>query len=90
LHTTTSELQEILIEQIVKWDKGNDLWAANLIEPATKSTTLLDDYLVKGIPAIINELIQEFGHIFQTPTALRPQRVYDHSISLLPNSAPVN
>jgi hypothetical protein len=50
----------------------------------------LDDYLLKGIRATIKELIQEFGHIFQTPTALPPQRVYDHSISLLPNSAPVN
>jgi hypothetical protein len=90
LHTTSSELQEISVEQIVKWDKGNEFWATVLVEPATKSMTLLDDYLLKGIPSTIKDLIQEFGHIFQTPAALPPQRLYDHSISLLPNSAPVN
>jgi hypothetical protein len=36
LHTTTLELQKISVEQIVKWDKGNDLWVAILVEPATK------------------------------------------------------
>jgi hypothetical protein len=78
------------VEYIVKWDIGNDLWAVVLVEPATKSSTLLDDYPLKGIPTPIKDLIQEFGQIFQAPTTLPPQRLYDHSISLLPNSAPIN
>jgi hypothetical protein len=39
LQTHTPELEEVSVEQILKWDKGNDLWAGVLIEPATKSST---------------------------------------------------
>jgi hypothetical protein len=66
------------------------LWAAVLLEPTTKSYTLDDQYLVNGIPAQIKDLIQEFDAIFQTLSSLPPSRQYDHSISPLPNYAPVN
>jgi hypothetical protein len=44
-------LKEISMEQVVKWEKGNDLWATVVIEPGEKSTTLADTYLQEGIPA---------------------------------------
>jgi hypothetical protein len=78
------------VEQVLKWAKGNDLWDVVMIEPSNMSTSLLDDCLLTGIPDQIKQLIHEYGHIFQEPTALPPSRLYDHSITLLPNSAPVN
>jgi hypothetical protein len=34
------ELQEISVEQVLKWEKGNDLWAMVMVEPSSKSTSL--------------------------------------------------
>jgi hypothetical protein len=78
------------VEQVLKWEKGNALWDVVMIEPSNKSTSLVDDYLLAGIPDQIKQLIHKYGNIFQEPTALPPSRLYDHSITLLPNSAPVN
>jgi hypothetical protein len=61
-----------------------------LLEPESKSNTLLDSYLINGVPAQIKDLIHQYGQIFQEPTTLSPSKQYDHSISLLPNYAPVN
>jgi hypothetical protein len=68
-------------EQVLKWDKGNELWATVLIEPSTKSSPLLDSYIHNGIILI-------YGSIFEETKDLPPSRQYDHSISLLPNAAP--
>lgn len=84
------ELQEVSIEQLLKWDRGNDLWDTVLIESAAKSTALVDTYLQNGIPDLIKDLIHEYDTIFQEPSTLPPARVYDHSIPSLPNTAPVN
>jgi hypothetical protein len=89
-YSQPKELKEISMEQLVKWEKGNDLWVDVVIEPGEKSPTLIDTYLQKGIPAHVKELIHEFGSIFQVPSTLPPSRDYDHAITLLPNSAPVN
>jgi hypothetical protein len=35
-------------------------------------------------------LILDYGTIFQDPSALPQSKLYDHAITLLPNSAPVN
>jgi hypothetical protein len=83
-------LVEVFVEQVIKWDKGNDLWATVLIELANKSSPLLDSYIHNGIPAQIKYLILAYGSIFDEPKDLPPSRQYDHSISLLPNTAPVN
>jgi hypothetical protein len=37
----------------------------------------------------IQELIQEFDHLFSTPTQLPPQRDADHQIHLVPPAQPV-
>jgi hypothetical protein len=89
VHNQLEELQEISVEQVVKWDKGNDLWAAVLVEPATKSSTLLGTYLLSGIPEQVKSLINEFDPIFQEPTEL-PNAATILSITLLPNVATIN
>jgi hypothetical protein len=38
----------------------------------------------------MKELIHSYEAIFQEPTEFPPSRQYDHSISLLPNSVPIN
>jgi hypothetical protein len=30
------EIKEVVVEQVIKWDRGNDLWAVVLVEPAEK------------------------------------------------------
>lgn len=38
----------------------------------------------------VEELIQQFEHLFQEPKALPPQRSFDHSIPLIEGVKPVN
>jgi hypothetical protein len=79
----------LLVEQVMKWGRGNYLWVVVLLEPSTKSSTLTDHYLLNGVPTKIKDLIYDFDALFQEPYALPPSRTYDHSIILLPNAAPV-
>jgi hypothetical protein len=39
------------MEQVLKWDKGNDLWVAALLEPVANGSSLDDKYIQQGIPA---------------------------------------
>jgi hypothetical protein len=59
-----NELKEISTVQVIKWNKGNDLWATVLLEPANKPDSMIDKYIQTGIPKHIKDLIQEFGEIF--------------------------
>jgi hypothetical protein len=49
-HSSPAKLQEVSMEQLLKWDKSNDLWAAVMVEHSCKSHTLVDSYLLHGIP----------------------------------------
>ena len=42
------------------------------------------------VPECIQNTIKTFEDVFQEPKGLPPHREFDHAISLLPNSAPVN
>jgi hypothetical protein len=75
------------MEQVVKWDKGNDLWATILIEPTSQPSALTEQYIINGVPPQIIDLIREFDQIFLEPSSLPPYRVYDHSIAITPNAA---
>jgi hypothetical protein len=90
VHSEPCELLKVSAEQVLKWDKGNELWAIVLIESSTKSSPLLNNYIHNGIPDQIKDLILTYGSIFEEPKDLPPSRQYDHSISLLPNVAPIN
>jgi hypothetical protein len=43
------------VEQVLKWEKDNDLCVAVLLEPTDKSSTLTDQYLLSGVPDTIKE-----------------------------------
>lgn len=42
------------------------------------------------IPPAISTLLQEFSHLFTTPSGLPPERAFDHTIPLIPGAQPVN
>jgi hypothetical protein len=71
------------LEQFVKWHQGNDIWAL-----ATVQNT--EQPIVTDTLAAITELVQEFADVFEEPTALPPNREYDHIVLLLPNDVPIN
>jgi hypothetical protein len=90
LPSESKELQEISVGQLFKWDKGNELWAAVMSEPSSNPNYLTDSYMLHGIPGQVKSLIRKFDTIFQEPSEIPPSRAYDHSITLLPNAAPIN
>jgi hypothetical protein len=40
LPSQDKELKEVSMEQLLKWEKGNDLWATVLLEPTPQPSTL--------------------------------------------------
>lgn len=83
-------IQEISGEQPYKIYKGNDICATPIICPVIFYNNKEEQYIINGIPVEVKQLIREFDKLFQAPIELPPSRVYDHSISLLPNIVPVN
>jgi hypothetical protein len=83
-------LDEISGEQLLKWHKGNDIWAMVVVSAVTESEEFQEKYMINGIPHVVQEVILEFDNLFQTPTELPPSRAFDHPISLLPGTIPIN
>lgn len=75
--------QEVPVHQVVKWFKGNDVWALAVVEEihAVQEAAANDQ---------IQQWLTDFQDVFRQPTSLPPSRVYDHHIPLLPNVVPVN
>jgi hypothetical protein len=75
-------LSEISATNLLKSYKGNDVWALAVLN------------FVSSVPSeVLSELqllLQEFEDVFARPKSLPPQRVYDHTIPLLPSAVPVN
>jgi hypothetical protein len=46
--------------------------------------------MTTAIPTTVQEIILEFDNLFQAPTELPPSRAFDHPISLLPDTIPIN
>ncbi|KAL4587069.1 hypothetical protein LXL04_011719 [Taraxacum kok-saghyz] len=62
---------------------------------ASMHTLLFEPTLTTHDPLLstdphIQQLLQDFHHIFATPSQLPPNRPHDHRIPLLPNTPPVN
>lgn len=72
----------LLADNLLKLHKGNDVWALamiNFVEPVSSV-----------VSSEVETLLQEFEDVFSKPSALPPQRIYDHTIPLLPDTVPVN
>jgi hypothetical protein len=74
----------ISAEQVVKWQKGNDIWAMAVVHSAEES--------VKQVPPppCIHQVLAEFKDVFTEPSSLPPHREYDHTVPLVPGAIPVN
>jgi hypothetical protein len=61
-----------------------------VMSPASVTDPLQELYMTTAIPTTVQEIILEFDNLFQAPTELPPSRAFDHPISLLPNTIPIN
>jgi hypothetical protein len=73
-------------DQVYKWEKGNEVWAVALIQKVEEGL----QPNVEVVLAEVQEVLTQFHDVFKTPDVLPPSRDYDHSITLLPGTAPVN
>ena len=71
------------MEQVEKPVKGNDIWATAVVSFAIQKDGTT-------VPQIIQSTLDSFQDVFQYPQTLPPHRAFDHAISLLPGSIPVN
>lgn len=83
LPTKTTELQEVPVDQILKWEKGNDIWVVALIQPACLEKEQV-------VPVQIQEVLEKYIDVFSEPKTFPPTRAYDHAINLIPRVVPVN
>jgi hypothetical protein len=90
LPTETSVLSEISGEQVIKLAKGNDVCALVAVVATNNDASAQEKYLIRGIPKEVQEVIHDNYDLFAVPTSLPPNRVFDHDISLYPESLPVN
>ena len=81
--TSTDSISEVQIDKLVKWSKGNDIWAVALLDAQQEGH-------VTDTPEEIQQVLQEFSPVFAEPNSLPPPRAYDHAITLSPGAAPIN
>jgi hypothetical protein len=74
----------ISAEQVVKWQKGNNIWAMVVVHFVEES--------IKQVPPppCIHQVLAEFKDVFVEPSSLPPHREYDHAVPLVPGAIPVN
>jgi len=76
-------LQAISVDQIDKWYNGNELWATTVVEQSNQNDST-------SIPVPVQAVLDKYQEVFQEPKDLPPHRSFDHAITLLPGTAPVN
>jgi hypothetical protein len=68
----------ISADQVVKWQRGNDIWAMAVVHPSGEQGRPL------SIPVVIQQVLAEFKDVFANPTSLSAHREYDHTVPLVP------
>jgi hypothetical protein len=81
--TTPVAVRELPVEQLVKWSRGNEIWALAVVQP--------DEHMqVADVPDEVQSILQEYSDVFSEPKSLPPSRTYDHAITLKPDAVPFN
>lgn len=70
--------RELSVEQLIKWYKGNEIWAIAVVKPDAEHTE-------SPIPECVQTVLDSYTNVFATPTDLPPEMQYDHPISLKPD-----
>uniref|UniRef100_A0ACD6ASD8 Uncharacterized protein n=1 Tax=Avena sativa TaxID=4498 RepID=A0ACD6ASD8_AVESA len=78
-----NNVRELPVEQLIKWSKGNEIWALAVVHPDVSAAT-------QTVPAEVQDVLSDFADIFTEPNSLPPSRSYDHAIALKPGAAPFN
>jgi hypothetical protein len=63
--TPTQPVRELPVEQLVKWSKGNEIWALAVVHPD-------DQVQVQTVPAEVQHVLSEFYDVFAEPDSLPP------------------
>jgi hypothetical protein len=82
-HTKPASVRELPVEQLVKWSKGNEVWALAVLQPDIAEA-------FSATPPEIQSVLAQFQEVFSDPKILPPSRPYDHAITLKPGSVPFN
>lgn len=78
-----NSIRELPVEKLLKSYKGNEVWAMAIVRA--------DEHISPApIPLEVQEVLHKFPNVFDTPTALPPERQYDHTIPLKPDALAFN
>lgn len=83
------QLHSISATKVYNYAKGNDVWAFVLVDQLDNSVPKSLNQQISHPPAI-NALLQAYVDVFPDPKTIPPQRVYDHTIPLVPGAIPIN
>lgn len=86
LPSPISGIKESSIDQVQKWQKGNDIWAVAMVQEFVQEKG--DNSGV--VPPFVQAVLNQFDGVFKVPNSLPHSREYDHTIALIPNASPVN
>jgi hypothetical protein len=78
-----NSVRELLVDQLVKWSKANEIWALVVMQAD-------DQVQVKTVPAKVQWILIDYADVFAEPQSLPPSRAYDHAIALKPKAASFN
>jgi hypothetical protein len=82
----TTEILKVSGDQMQKWHKGNDIWVVTLLPYVSPVVEKTLDKILDGV----QKVLAQFEDVFKVPDSLPLTREYDHTITLLPGSTPVN
>uniref|UniRef100_A0ACD5TJB1 Uncharacterized protein n=1 Tax=Avena sativa TaxID=4498 RepID=A0ACD5TJB1_AVESA len=63
----SERVKELPVEQLIKWYKGNEIWAMAIVHPSGDNSS-------SPLPSEISEVLAQFLDVFATPTKLPPER----------------
>ena len=83
LPVSPTVIEEVSVEQLMKWEKGNEVWATAVLNRIVMAPET-------PVPPDVQELIDKHTIVFTDPKTLPPHRPLDHAIHLVPGAVPVN
>lgn len=83
LPVTPTVIEEVSAEQLLKWEKGNEVWATAVLNHIVMAPET-------PVPPAVQQLLDQHATVFKDPQTLPPHRALDHAIHLVSGAVPVN